>query len=274
MKKDLSDNVVFITGASRGIGRAIALKLAGEGAAVVIAAKSDSPHATLEGTIHSVAAEVEEAGGKALAVRLDVREQESVDGAIAATLEKFGRIDALINNASAIHLMPTDQTPLKKYDLMMEVNARGTFACAQACAPHLAKSDLGHILTLSPPVNMGSKWIGMSPAYALSKYGMSILTLGFAMEFAEQGIKANTLWPATMIDTDAIRVNFPQIAAMTRSPAIVADAVHAILARLDPAPTGQNFTDEDVLKMVGIADFSAYALSSDQEPAVDIFLDK
>ncbi len=273
MSVDLSEKVVFITGGSRGIGREIALKLAAEGASVVIAAKSDKPHPTLEGTIHSVAAEVEAAGGKALAVKLDVRERASVDGAIEATLKKFGRIDALINNASAIHVAPSEQTPMKKYDLMMDVNARGTFACAQACAPHLAKSDLGHIVTLSPPVNMGSKWMGISPAYTLSKYGMSILTLGFAKEYADQGIKANTLWPATMIDTDAIRVNFPQMAPMTRRPAIVADAVYALLARLNPAPTGQSFTDEDILKMVGVSDFSAYALNPDQEPIADIFLD-
>ena len=265
--------MVFITGGSRGIGREIALKLGAQGASVVIAAKSDKAHPSLEGTIHSVAEEVVKAGGQALAVKLDVREQESIHAAIEKTLGHFGGVDALINNASAIHMMPTDQTPLKKYDLMLDVNARGTFACVQACAPYLAKSDLGHIVTLSPPVNMDSKWIGVSPAYALSKYGMSILTLGFAKEFEEQGIKANTLWPATMIDTDAIRVNFPQMAKNTRVPAIVADAVYALLTQLAPAPTGQSFTDEDILKLAGIEDFSGYALSPDDEPIDDIFLD-
>ena len=273
MSIDLKNKVVFITGASRGIGREIALKFAGEGAAVVVAAKSDEPHPTLEGTIHTVAEEVEQAGGKALAIKVDVRDEDNVQAAVEQAVSTFGGIDVLINNASAIHMMPTDQTPLKRYDLMLDVNARGTFLCTKVCAPHLKKSEIGHIVTLSPPVNMDSKWLGMSPAYALSKYGMSILTLGFAKEFGGEGVKANTLWPATMIDTDAIRVNFPEMAEKTRTPAIVADAVHALVAKLAPAPSGQSFTDEEILKQVGIDDFSSYALNADKEPIEDIFLD-
>ena len=269
---DLSGKTVFITGGSRGIGRSIALKLAGQGANVVIAAKSDKPHATLEGTIHSVAEEIEAQGGKALPLKVDVRDEENVAAAVKEAAEHFGGIDALINNASAIFVKSTEDTPLKRFDLMLDVNVRGTFVVTQACVPYLKKSDLGHILTLSPPVNMNSKWLAASPAYGLSKYGMSVLTAGFAKEFADDGIKANTLWPATMIDTDAIRVNFPPMAKATRQPEIVADAVHALFMQGKDAQSGQHFTDEQILKAAGVTDFSQYA-TSDEDPIEDIFLD-
>lgn len=271
MGGELTGRTIFITGASRGIGRAMALRFAAAGANLVLAAKSDSEHATLEGTIHSVAAEVEQAGGQALAIRLDVREDETVEQAVEQAARHFGGIDALVNNASAIYMKPTEDTPLKRYDLMMDVNVRGTFSCVRVCAPYLRKSSLAHILTLSPPVNMASKWMGVSPAYAASKYGMSILALGFAREFAADGIKSNTLWPATMIDTDAIRVNFPQMVSGCRKPEIVADAAFALFCRIDPAPSGQSFTDEELLRRTGDTDFSAYAAGD--ELIEDIFLD-
>lgn len=272
MTSILKDKTIFITGASRGIGRAMALRFAREGANLVLAAKSDTQHATLGGTIHSVAEEVEQAGGKALPIRVDVRDEDNVEAAVKQAADHFGGIDILINNASAIHMKSTADTPMKKYDLMMDVNVRGTYACVKACAPYLVKSDLAHILTLSPPVNMASKWLGVSPGYATSKYAMSIVALSFAHEFAAGGVKSNTLWPMTMIDTDAIRVNFPDIAKNTRKPEIVADAAYAIFCQMDPAPSAQSLLDEDVLRHVGVTDFSVYANGSD-DPIEDIFLD-
>lgn len=273
MTTPLKGRTLFITGASRGIGRAIALRAAKDGANIAVIAKTAEPRPDLEGTIHSVAAEIEAAGGRALALAVDIRNDEAVAEAVQKTAAHFGGIDILINNASAIHFAGTAETPLKRYDLMMDINARGTFVCAQACLPWLQKSKAAQILTMSPPLNLGSKWLGVSPAYTLSKYGMSLLTMGFAKEFAPYGIAANTLWPRTFIATDAIRVNFGPMMAHARSPEIVADAAHRILSGLPGKPTGQHFIDEDVLRGCGISDFSAYTLDPSKPLSEDIFLD-
>lgn len=272
MSTSLKNRTLFITGASRGIGRALALRAAKDGANVVILAKTANPRPDLEGTIHSVAREVEEAGGKALPLAVDVRDEEAVCKAALEAAEKFGGIDCVVNNASAIHFAGTEDTPMRRYDLMMNVNSRGTFTCVQACLPWLRKSRHAQILTMSPPLNLGSKYIGFSPAYSLSKYGMSLLTMGFAKEFAGQ-IAANTLWPKTMIATDAIRVNFSNLMEGTRKPSIVADAAHAILCGLPGNPSGRHFIDEDVLREQGVSDFTDYAVDPSKPVTEDIFLD-
>lgn len=269
----LSGKTLFITGASRGIGRSLALRAAKDGANIVIVSKTAEKRDDLDGTIHSVAAEVEEAGGKALAIATDIRDEDAVKAAVDQAAARFGGIDILVNNASAIHFFGTEDTPLKRYDLMMDVNARGTFTCVQACLPHLAKSGAGKILTMSPPLNLNTKWLGVSPAYTLSKYGMSLLTMGFAAEFAHLKITANTLWPRTLIATDAVRVNFGAMYAHARRPEIVADAAHLILSGLPGNPTAQHFIDEDVLRDSGVSDFDAYALEPGQPLSEDIFLD-
>ena len=209
----LKGKTLFITGASRGIGREIALRCARDGANIVVTAKTAEPHASLPGTIHSVAAEVDAAGGKALALQLDVRDEAAIAAAVSEAVRVFGGIDILVNNASAIMLTGTAATPMRRYDLMQGVNARGTFACSQACLPHLAASGAAgrnpHILTLSPPLNMKPRWFKDHVAYTMSKYGMSMCTLGLAEEFRVQGIAVNSLWPRTTIATAAIAVNFP-----------------------------------------------------------------
>lgn len=273
MLSSLKGRTLFITGASRGIGRAIALRAAQDGANIAVIAKTDTPHADLPGTIHTVAAEIEAAGGKALALAVDIRDEAAVAAAVEKTVAQFGGIDMLINNASAIHFAGTAETPPKKFDLMMSINSRGTFTCTQACLPYLQKSDHAHILTMSPPLNLTSKWIGVSPAYALSKYGMSLLTLGFAKEFATLGISANTLWPRTFIATDAIRVNFGPMMNHARSPEIVSDAAYKILCGLPGDPSGRHFVDEDVLRECGVTEFDHYTLDPSQPLTDDIFLD-
>lgn len=262
----------FITGASRGIGRSLALALAAEGANVALISKTDQPRPDLPGTIHSVADEITKAGGNALPIATDVRDEEAVQQAAQKTAESFGGIDFVINNASAIHFMGTADTPAKKYDLMMDVNSRGTFTCVQSCLPWLLKSADAQILTMSPPLNLGSKWIGVSPAYTLSKYGMSLLTIGFAREFRGK-IRANTLWPKTFIATDAIRVNFGSMLQQSRQPSIVSDAAIAILSGKIGPVTGEHLVDEDVLRQLGITDFLPYATDPALEPQEDIFLD-
>ncbi|MDB5491953.1 MAG: oxidoreductase, short chain dehydrogenase [Micavibrio sp.] len=263
---------VFITGASRGIGRSIALRLAAEGANVALISKTQQERPDLPGTIHSVAGEIAAAGGSALPIAADVRDEEGIALAAQKTAETFGGIDIVINNASAIHFAGTEDTPSKRYDLMMDVNSRGTFTCVQSCLPWLLKSDDAQILTMSPPLNLNSKWIGVSPAYALSKYGMSLLTIGFAREFAGK-IRANTLWPKTFIATDAIRVNFGSMLQQSRQPSIVSDATFAILSGQIGRLTGQHLIDEDVLRQTGISDFLPYATDPALEPQEDIFLD-
>lgn len=268
----LKGRTILITGASRGIGAAIAARAARDGANIAILAKSDQAHASLDGTIHTTAEAVRAAGGQALPIACDIRDEGNVAKAVALTAATFGGIDIVINNASAIHIAATTDTPAKRYDLMMDVNARGTFIVTQACLPHLEKSGAGKILTMSPPLNVTTKYLAISPAYTLSKMGMSLLTMGFAGEFKHLDIAANTLWPQTMIATDAIRVNFPPLYAQCRTPEIVADAAYVILT-MAGHPTGQHFVDEAVLRQSGIRDFSHYALTPGQVPADDIFLD-
>lgn len=265
--------VLFITGGSRGIGRAIALKFAREKACIVIAAKTSQPHPTLEGTIHSVAKEIEQLGGQALPLQVDVRYEEQIEEAIAKTVARFGKLDILINNASAISLTKTEDTLMKRYDLMQTVNTRATFACSQAAIPHLRQAENPHILTLSPPLNMDAKWFAPHLAYTLSKYGMSMCTLGLAEELKPDGIAVNSLWPRTVIATDAIRVNFPDaIYQASRKPEIVADAAHWILSQPAKTTTGNFFIDEDLLTKAGVVDFSRYAIDPSKKLFNDLFL--
>jgi citronellol/citronellal dehydrogenase len=270
----LKGKTIFITGASRGIGREIALRCARDGANVVVAAKTSEPHARLSGTIHSVAREIEQAGGKALAVQLDVRKEEAVSEAVKRAVESFGGIDALINNASAISLTGTLQTPANRYDLMMAVNVRGTFLCSQACIPHLARARNPHILNIAPPLNMRARWFKDHVAYTMSKYGMSMCTLGMAAELKEQGVAVNSLWPRTTVATAAIEVNFPEaILKASRKPAIMADAAYAILGRDSRSATGNFYIDEDVLREEGVGDFEQYAVTPGVTAFTDLFLD-
>jgi len=268
----LHGKTLFITGASRGIGKAIALRAARDGANIVIAAKSDVPNPKLPGTIHSAAAEIEAAGGQALAVRCDVREEESVLAAVAAAVARFGGIDVLVNNASAISLTGTLLTPMKRFDLMFGVNVRGTFLCSQACLPHLLRAPNPHILTLSPPLNMDPAWFGPHVAYTMAKYGMSECVLGMAEEFRAQGVAVNALWPRTVIHTAALAM-IPGIDPLRcRKPEIMADAAHAILAGDSRARTGRFLIDEDVLRAAGVTDFDAYAVTPGADLLPDLFL--
>lgn len=260
-RNELKNKVIFITGASRGIGREIALRCAKEGAKIVIAAKTKDPHPTLEGTIYSVADEVEKAGGKALPLVVDVRDEAVVTDAIEKTIQTFGGIDILVNNASAIYLGATLDIPMKRFDLINSVNARGTFLCSKLCIPYLKKSNNPHILNLSPPLNMESKWFKDHLAYTISKYGMSMCTLGMSEEFKAAGIAVNSLWPKTIIATAAISVNFPkQLYNASRKPSIMADAAYEILTSNSREVTGNFFIDEEILKKKGIIDFNQYAL--------------
>lgn len=273
----LKGKTLFITGGSRGIGRAIALRAARDGANVVIAAKSAEPHPKLPGTIYTVAAEIEAAGGRALPLQVDVREEDQVRAAMAKTAEHFGGIDMLVNNAGAINLMGVEHTPLKKYDLIQGVNHRATFLCAQAALPYLKQSTQGHVLSLSPPVNMAPHWLKPFSPYTVSKYGMTILTLGMAEEFRDYGISCNTLWPATYIATAAVEVNLGGDGAVqvSRKPEIMADAAHAILSTARGELTGQSLLDEQALARVGITDLRDYSCIPGNEDKLqrDFFLD-
>ena len=268
----LSGKTLFITGASRGIGREIALRAARDGANIAIAAKSAVPNPKLPGTIHSVAAEVEAAGGRALALRCDIREEDEVRAAVAATVDAFGGIDILVNNASAIWLAGTLDTPMKRFDLMQQVNARGSFLCAQAALPWLLQSPNPHILTLAPPPSLDPKWWGPHTGYTLAKMGMSFVTLGLAAEFAGQGIAINALWPRTIIATDALNMIPGVEIPRCRKPEIVADAAHAILVRPARERTGAFLFDEDVLREAGVTDFSQYAVDPTQPLLPDLFV--
>ncbi len=269
----LAGRTLFITGASRGIGLAIALRAARDGANVVIAAKSDVPNPKLPGTIHSAAAAVEAAGGRALALRCDIREEDEVRAAVDATVARFGGIDALVNNASAIWLRGTLDTPMKRFDLMQQVNARGSFLCAQACLPHLMKSDNPHILTLAPPPSLDPKWWAPHVGYTLAKMGMSFVTLGLAAEFGPRGVAVNALWPRTLIATDALNMIPGVSAANGRRPEIMADAAHAILAAPAAQRMGRFLIDDEVLAELGATDLSGYAVDPTQPLLPDLFLD-
>ena len=271
--KSLKDKVVFITGASRGIGREIALRCARDGAKVIVAAKTSEPHPKLEGTINTVAKEIEAAGGIALPLQLDVRDEVMVYEAVAQAAETFGGIDILVNNASAIFLAPTLDTPMKKYDLINSVNARGTFLCSQACIPYLKKANNPHILNLSPPLNMNAKWFKDYVAYTMSKYGMSMCTLGMSEEFRSAGIAINSLWPKTTIATAAIEMNFPkEIMQASRKASIMADAAHEIFTTPSKEITGNFFIDEDFLRTRGVSNFDKYAMHPGAELFQDLFL--
>ena len=270
----LSGKTVFITGASRGIGREIALRAARDGANIAVAAKTADPHPKLEGTIHTVAAEIEAAGGRALALKLDVRDETAIREAVASTVAAFGGLDILVNNASAISLSPTLETPARRFDLMLAVNLRATFLCSQACIAHLRVAANPHILNLSPPLSMKARWLSAHVAYTISKYGMSLCTLGMAEEFRGEGIAVNSLWPATAIATAAIEFNFPEeVLKASRHPAIMADAAHAILTSPSRTTTGNFFIDEEILRRAGVSDFDRYALSPGVPPFRDLFVD-
>lgn len=264
---------VFITGASRGIGRAIGVACAREGANVVVAAKTTRPVPRLPGTIHDAAEELERAGGKALAVACDVRSDEQIAAAVAQAVERFGGIDVLVNNASAIHLADTGHTPMKRWDLMHQVNVRATFACTQACLPHLLRAENPHVLVLSPPISLAPRWYGGHLAYTLSKMGMSLCVLGLAEELRDRGVAVNALWPRTVIATAALNLlGGEETARHGRRPEIVADAALAILRRPARACTGNFFIDEDVLRGEGVTDFEPYAVSPGEELLPDLFL--
>ena len=269
----LSGKTLFITGASRGIGRAIALRAARDGANIAVAAKSAVANPKLPGTIHSVAAEIEAAGGRALALQCDIREEDEVRAAVAATVDAFGGIDILVNNASAIWLRGAMETPMKRFDLMQQVNARGSFLCAQTCLPHLLKSANPHILTLAPPPSLDPKWWAPHTGYTLAKMGMSFVTLGLAAEFGPQGVAVNALWPRTVIATDAINMIPGVQAERCRTPEIVADAAHAVLVRPAQGYHGNFLIDDDVLFALGVTDYTRYAVDPGQPLLPDLFLD-
>ena len=269
----LRDKTLFVTGASRGIGLAIALRAARDGARIVVAAKTDSPHPSLPGTIHTAARAIEEAGGAALPLVLDVRDDAAVEAAVAQAAAHFGSIDVVVNNASAISLTGTRDTPMKRFDLMLAVNLRGTFAVTRACLPHLAKAANPHVLVLSPPPSLDPRWYGPHVAYTISKMAMSQCVLGWAEEFRPLGIGVNALWPRTVIDTAALAMLGGVVKpSQCRHPAIVADAAHAILTRPARQCTGTFFLDEAVLREEGVTDFMPYACQPGGRLATDLFL--
>ena len=269
----LAGKTVFITGASRGIGLAIALRAARDGANIAVVAKSSVPNPKLPGTIHSAAAEIEAAGGRALPIQCDIREEEQVRAAVAATVDVFGGIDILVNNASAIWLRGTLDTPMKRFDLMQQVNARGSFLCAQACLPYLLQAPNPHILTLCPPPSLDPKWWAPHTGYTLAKMGMSFVTLGLAAEFGPQGVAVNALWPRTLISTDALNMIPGVSLGNGRSPTIMGDAAHAVLTRPAAGFSGQFLIDDEVLAAAGITDLSGYAMDPSQPLFPDLFLD-
>jgi citronellol/citronellal dehydrogenase len=269
-----NNKVALITGASRGIGKAIAMKLASEGAAIIIAAKSVEENPKLGGTIFSVAKEIEEAGGRALAVQCDIRFEDQIINAISKGVEAFGGIDILVNNASAISLTTTEQTEAKRFDLMHDINVRGTFLMSKHCIAPLKKSNNPHILNLSPPINMDKKWFGGHVAYTMSKYNMSMIALGLSEELKQYKIAANALWPRTTIATAAVQnlLGGEMLMRMSRKPEIIADAACYILNRPSGECTGNFFIDEDVLQSEGITDLSAYAVVPGAHLYTDLFL--
>jgi citronellol/citronellal dehydrogenase len=270
----LRGKTVFITGASRGIGLAIGIAAGRDGANVVVAAKSSVPNPKLPGTIHTAAQEIEAAGGKALAVKCDVRDDAQIAAAVAAAVERFGGIDVLVNNASAIHLAGTVETPMKRFDLMFGVNVRGTYACSQACIPHLARSENPHILNLAPPLSLNPRWFRNHVAYTMAKYGMSMCVIGMAEELKDRRIAVNALWPRTVIATAALNLlGGDETAKHGRTPEIVADAAVAILRRDSTTTTGNFFVDEDVLRAEGVTDLERYAVKQGEPLMRDLFLD-
>jgi len=270
----LRQQTLFITGASRGIGLAIALRAARDGANIVIAAKTAEPHPKLPGTIYTAAAEIEKAGGQALPIVVDVRDEGQIAAAVEAAIARFGGIDILVNNASAISLTGTLATPARIYDRMMSVNARGTFLCSQACIPALKRSRNPHILNLSPPLSMKAKWFGPHVAYTMAKYGMSMCVLGMAEEFRHDGIGVNALWPRTVIATAALQVIPMANPKLGRTPEIMADAAYTILTRDARQCTGNFFIDDEVLASAGVKDLDRYAVTpGNRDFLPDFFVD-
>ena len=270
----LKGKTAFITGASRGIGKAIALRLAEDGANIAVVAKTKEPHPKLPGTVFTAVEDIESVGGKGLACVADIRFEDQVQSAVEATVKEFGGIDILINDASAISLTPTLKTPMKRFDLMVSVNVRGTFLCSKLCIPYLKKSDNPHILNLSPPLNMDSKWFAHHVAYTMSKYGMSMCVLGMAEEFKKDGIAVNALWPRTAIATAAIKNLLGGETAFkhSRKPEIVADAAYIILTRPSRDYTGKFFIDDEVLIENGITDLGKYSVVPNARLTPDFFL--
>lgn len=272
--KKLANRTLFITGASRGIGKAIALRAARAGANIVVAAKTEQPHPKLPGTIHDTVREIQAAGGQGLPLKVDVRDDESVDAAVAEAVRHFGGIDILVNNASAIQLQGTEELPMRRYDLMFSVNVRGTYTTTRACLPHLLKSPNPHVLNLSPPLNLNPEWFKPHVAYTMSKYGMSMCVLGMAEEFRKQGVAFNALWPRTVIATAAINLLGGAVSPQNcRTPEIMADAAYEILIRDSRQCTGNFFLDENVLRAAGEKNFDRYQVKAGEPLMKDLFLD-
>ena len=271
----LQNKTAFITGGSRGIGKAIAERLAKEGCNIAIAAKTTEPHPKLEGTIYTAAKDIEALGVQCLPLQCDIRYEDQIQSAVEETVKQFDRIDILVNNASAISLTPTEHTDPKRFDLMMDIEIRGTFFMCKTCIPHLRKSDNAHILNLSPPLNLNPKWFSQHLAYTISKYGMSMIVLGLAEELKKDKIAVNALWPKTTIATAAVQnlLGGDTLMKMSRTPEIVADAAYAILSKPSAVCTGNFFIDEDVLAKEGETDFLKYAVDVSQKLMTDIFLD-
>jgi citronellol/citronellal dehydrogenase len=272
----LEDKTLFISGGSRGIGLQIALRAARDGANVALIAKTAEPHPTLPGTVYTAAEEIETAGGRALPIVGDIRDETQVEAAVAATVERFGGIDVCVNNASAIDLSGTEALAVKRYDLMQDINTRGTFVVSRACIPHLAHGRNPHILTLSPPISLEPRWLGPHIAYTIAKYGMTLCALGFAAELRDAGIASNALWPRTLIATAAVQnlLGGDEAMAASRRPELYADAAYAVLTRPSRECTGNAFLCEDVLAEDGVTDFDAYAYVPGATPQADLFVDR
>ncbi len=271
----LRDKTLFISGGSRGVGLAIALRAARDGANVALIAKTAEPHAKLEGTVFTAAQQIEEAGGQALPIVGDIRDEAQVAAAVEQAVERFGGIDVCVNNASAINLSGTETLEMKRYDLMQAINTRGTFVVSRACIPHLKRSENPHILTLSPPISLEPRWLGPFLGYTIAKYGMSLCALGFAAEFQADGIASNALWPRTLIATAAVQNLLGGDVAMAkaRRPELYADAAYAVITRPSRECTGHMFLCEDVLAQEGVTDFDQYAYVPGAEPQVDLYVD-
>jgi len=268
------NKTVIMSGGSRGVGLEIAKALGKDGANIAILAKTTEPHPTLPGTIFTAAEEIEQVGGTALPIVCDIRYEEQVEAAVEETVSKFGGIDICINNASAIHLTDTVNTPMKRYDLMHNINVRGTFMLSQKCIPHLIKGDNSHILTLSPPLDISRKWFGITLAYTTAKYGMSLVAHGLAEELGKQNVASNCLWPRTSLDTAAVRnVIGEELVKGSRKPSIYADAAYAVLKRDSSTCTGNFFLDQDVLEEEGVTDFDQYAIDTEATLVSDFFVD-
>ena len=271
----LEGKTLFISGGSRGVGLAIAIRAACDGANVALIAKTGEPHPKLEGTVYTAAGQIEAAGGRALPVVGDIRDETQVARAVAQAVERFGGIDVCVNNASAINLSGTEALEVKRYDLMQAINARGTFVVSRACIPHLKRSENPHILALSPPISLEPRWLGPHIGYTIAKYGMTLCALGFAAEFADDGIASNALWPRTLIATAAVQnlLGGDEAMARARKPELYADAAYAVITKPSRECTGNAFLCEDVLAAEGVTDFDRYAYRPGAEPEADIFVD-